>query len=420
MYRCSSIFDALIIGGGPAGLSTALALAGSGLKILLLDEGQPCEKRDRNSYVDIPSGIGGAGLFSDGKFSFYPSASQLWRLPPSSQLKRAYTAVCSYLARHDMITPDFPESPNVIDAATEARWSLKSYPSKFMSFKDRLRLVQNIVKEVECDVRTCSQAIHVSRLLPSSFEVAIKGARGIEYAVTTRALVLGTGRFGPLEPGFNFYPTVFRRLEFGVRIQQPKSSAFFDSLPNTDPKLKSIDALDATEWRTFCACRDGETVTTRTSEFWSVSGRADGARTGYSNIGFNVRLLDSALAEQLLPTLLDQLRNSDVLFRVPLDEFLVSPTENRITSCFGVVLTEMLCHGLTRLRNSYPSVGGDAILVGPTLEGIGHYPAVEPDLRLPNMPCWVAGDAAGIFRGLIAAMVSGYYAGLAVRSYLSA
>jgi uncharacterized protein len=42
--------------------------------------------------------------------------------------------------------------------------------------------------------------------------------------------------------------------------------------------------------------------------------------------------------------------------------------------------------------------------------GIGWYPKVDGDLRLLDVPAWVAGDACGLFRGIIAAMISGHYA----------
>jgi hypothetical protein len=35
---------------------------------------------------------------------------------------------------------------------------------------------------------------------------------------------------------------------------------------------------------------------------------------------------------------------------------------------------------------------------------------VDGDLRLLDTPAWVAGDACGLFRGIVAAMISGHYA----------
>ena len=48
-------------------------------------------------------------------------------------------------------------------------------------------------------------------------------------------------------------------------------------------------------------------------------------------------------------------------------------------------------------------------IYGPTIEGIGEYPVVETDLQAGNLPLFVAGDAGGMFRGIVGAMVSGDY-----------
>jgi hypothetical protein len=46
--------------------------------------------RDRYNARDNVSGVGGAGLFSDGKFSLFPAAERLWTLPDRARVLRAY------------------------------------------------------------------------------------------------------------------------------------------------------------------------------------------------------------------------------------------------------------------------------------------------------------------------------------------
>jgi len=49
---------------------------------------------------------------------------------------------------------------------------------------------------------------------------------------------------------------------------------------------------------------------------------------------------------------------------------------------------------------------------------VGSYPYLDTDLRIPETHCYVAGDACGIFRGIIAGMISGFYVGELVRREL--
>ncbi|MGH9165267.1 MAG: hypothetical protein ACRDZW_07145, partial [Acidimicrobiales bacterium] len=61
-----------------------------------------------------------------------------------------------------------------------------------------------------------------------------------------------------------------------------------------------------------------------------------------------------------------------------------------------------------------------ATVHGVAIEGVGNYPDLQSDLRWGALPAWVVGDATGLFRGLSAAFVSGFFAGDRARDYLTA
>src|SRR4051812_37662909 len=134
-------FDAIVVGAGPAGLSAAAELAREG-RCLLLEQGPPARTRKRNSSRDLLRGVGGAGLFSDGKHSFFPSASELWRLSDRDALAAAFDATARLLAKYGVDAGAFPqELPSMPE---QYQWLRKPYPSHYVPFEKRLACIDQL------------------------------------------------------------------------------------------------------------------------------------------------------------------------------------------------------------------------------------------------------------------------------------
>src|SRR5690242_16509659 len=136
--------DVVVLGGGPAGLAAAIACSRSGLKVALLERGREAATRNRYDRHDIVAGIGGAGLYSDGKFSFHPSATQLWQVQPYSLLREAYHWYVGLLSQFDVACPVFPDSdpqsfPGLVGEGLS--FSSKRYLSVYLTFEQRLALI---------------------------------------------------------------------------------------------------------------------------------------------------------------------------------------------------------------------------------------------------------------------------------------
>ena len=72
-----------------------------------------------------------------------------------------------------------------------------------------------------------------------------------------------------------------------------------------------------------------------------------------------------------------------------------------------------LRQGILNLAERFPQMrehAAETKLKGPCIEGVAYYPQTDNNLRLTNgRPMWVAGDATGKFRGIVASMISGEY-----------
>jgi len=104
--------------------------------------------RNHSDTNQLAHGVGGSGLYSDGKFSFYPSATTLWRLPDRKALSEGYDWVCNHLSEFGMVTPVFPlecqDSGISKQSNKDGEITSKKYPSFYLSLKQREQLTQKL------------------------------------------------------------------------------------------------------------------------------------------------------------------------------------------------------------------------------------------------------------------------------------
>lgn len=394
------VHDVVVIGAGPAGLSAAAELSRT-RDSLLLDQGRDLGDRDRHAAPDILSGIGGAGLFSDGKHSFFPSATALWQLP-GPDLAAAFDRTAALLARHGLTAEPPRPSPTASAPERPGTWSLKRYPSIYMPLAQRMAVIAELASAcaaVWTDTRVVAAAREADTLRLDLLR------DGSPVAIHARALVIATGRLSPRWVLPWLAPLTatasFRRLEFGVRIESASDAPLFRRLVGVDPKLRFLDPDGTTEIRTFCVCRDGEVVTGETHGIAACSGRADGPPTGRSNLGLLVRTADPTLAAAVAPLLYTTAPRSLPLAAADLAA---------LTPLFGERGAAAVRAALDRLARWCPELPRDrnAVVHAPCIEGVGDYPDDDGALRLaPGV--WVAGDVCGRFRGIVASMASGRY-----------
>lgn len=398
-------YHTVVIGAGVAGLGAGYALANSNKSFVVFDSGKDLYERDRYNPKDIVSGSGGAGLWSDGKFSFYPSSTELWRLENKADLEKAYNVYISLLSKYKQGLPKFPDSQYSHEQKSD-EWFLKEYESIYLSLKERYDLINSLVKTISKNLVT-NATVSYEKTSESKHELLVK-VNNKQYCVTCDNLVIAGGRFSPLDTADKLKShSHFKRFEYGVRIQGSPNLSIFTETNIKDPKYM-FNKSDV-QYRTFCCCRNGEIVLTDCNGILTYSGRADCVPTLVSNIGFNVRISDELLASKINKK--DILNNFCHFNNIPYSRIQDS-TLLRMT--YGEEGTKHLLNGLKMLITKFPDLK-NSTLSGPTIEGVGSYLHTD-DLKVSDLNIWVVGDACGIFRGITAGFVSGYYVGLKLKS----
>lgn len=405
------MFDVAVAGAGPAGLAAATSARLLGAEVLLIEQGKPIDERLRDYPADAVSGLGGAGLFSDGKFSFFPSATALWGIQPESSLLLGYKWLEAILADHGLVVPEFPrEHPD--GQYKQAMIRRKEYPSYYLSFADRLNILRGLVSKLDdclclpCDIMAFQQTGNGVRILDNC-------GRPVAEA---RSLVLALGRYGAvtIQRSLAAADLAYRRVELGIRIEQPADAFIFRDDPCLDPKLIGGENREYS-WRTFCCCREGVVIFASSGGISAVSGRADCPATGYSNIGFLVRFSAAAAG---MTAWREALRVQPISHPLVasmtdiMDRTGQIASENDILQSLGAGAARHVASGLNDLTKFIGRPLDSAVLYAPAIEGVGLYPRIDLNLRIPGRPIFVAGDMTGKFRGLTAALLSGYVAGV--------
>lgn len=410
-------FDCIIIGAGPAGLLAARHLKYRGRKFMIIERGRHLPGRTKNNEKDVVCGVGGAGLFSDGKVSYFPSATSLWLLNSESRLRKSFAIFEELLRRFGV--PSLKWDPAWRNCFTPNQYQSehfqKRYRSDYIDFNTRSKLIENLYEEVGAENFTLQCNVVKIQKEPNGYLLLTDNVNSSE--LQTHTVIYCGGRVGSLDFSrlLEFHQSTFIKYEVGVRIEC--LSSLFDLYKNdqTDCKIiKHVNGEVGLQVRTFCCCRDGEVIRSNVHDIISFNGSAEDEKTGKSNIGINVRVTD----ENVYPNITEEIKRiinghvepfectvSDLLEAYNERVFLGSATDKIIVSFMKEILP-IAC-------------SSDATIYGPVIDGFGYYPRVDNNLQYVDEKIWLAGDSVGRFRGLTAAMISGGYVAQCVDEYLA-
>lgn len=393
------IYNTIVIGGGVSGMATAYRLKVFGKRVAVLEHGKDLSFRKRSLPFDVANGVGGAGLYSDGKLSLYPSATKLWQLDEKT-LRQAYSDFQSFICDFSVEIGDYP---NLLDnSVNEDGVRFKRYPSLLLSLEQRMGIIYKMAMTIGADSLLTGIEIVKIRKTENRYEIDFN-QNGKKCTYVTESVVLAGGKhcfqyMKNMLDGIAINKT-FNRTEVGLRIECDNNS--FDYYFDEQKDVKLISHPDrGREIRTFCCCRDGVVLQSESYGLVGFNGSSgEEISTGKTNIGILVQTEGkdaTKLREEIKRT--GHLKGDST----PLADFMEGK---------HILLGKTVDEDIRSfIKEALPSLSkAEGRVYFPAIEKMGKYPFLNEYLQFENENIWVTGDATGLFRGLLPAFVSGFF-----------
>lgn len=454
-------YDAIIVGAGPAGIFAALELTGVGKKVLIVDKGQLIRERicpimagKADQCVNCPScavvsGWGGAGSASDGKLTITTGyGGNLEEYIGTAELERLMKAVDDRFVA-DGADPHLyePSGQNVHDTIRRAAAKgIKVLPARIRHIgtdasREVLDAIYRSLRD-KCDIlmNTFVQDI----LVENGAAVGVVTSDGTEYRAAD--VIAAPGR-----DGASWLEGIVRRLklpiasmpvDIGVRVEVPDSAC--EELTRDFYEVKCLYNTPTFDdrVRTFCMNPSGFVVSefNRTHGLVTVNGHSL-KNTKSHNTNFAVlvtknftrpftdpigyathiaRLANMLAGGGLLVQRLGDLRDGRRSTPERIARGMIEQTGPAVPGDLSLVLPHRhmtdIVEFLDALNAIMPGVNqNDTLLYGVEIKLYSLRLELRNNLAVPNVKhLYMAGDGAGVSRGIIQAAASGLVAGRAV------
>ena len=437
-------YDVIIIGAGPAGIFVSLTLTKMGIgRVLLIEQGKDIAERDRRSGRDLLCGWGGAGAYSDGKLNLSTEVGGfLNELIPTKKLE-------TLLQKADKIYLSYGAPEKIFGAhldkietlSTDAqRVGLTFVPTLIRHMgtencvpvlkKMRQDLIDNISIKTEC---------RVEEILTNKNEVT--GVRLTDgQIINSRFIVAAPGRIGAgwmkSQTDSLHLPSLHSPVDIGLRVEAPAPIMEPLTKEAYEAKLIYYSKTFDDKVRTFCMNPYGEVVLEQSDDIITVNGHSYTQKKS-NNTNFAI-LVSSTFTDpfhnpikygKYIASLANMLGKGAIIQR--LGDLLAGrrSTEERILKCITKPTLNQATPGdlsfvlpyrylkdiiemLEILDNLAPGIfSKHTLLYGIEVKFYSHRIKLTKHLESEVTNLFIAGDGAGVTRGLIQASVSGIITG---------
>lgn len=454
--------DVIIVGAGPAGLFAANELSMSGANVLMIDQGAdvservcPMKNRGHCLHCDpchIMCGVGGAGAYSDGLLNLHPTIGGDLKRLAGDNAWDLINDVDSAFLRYG--APDQILEPSEDDAEMLKR-KAASAGARFVPIKQRHMGSDRTPEIISSFKRDLEQKGVRFQLNTRVEDLIIDGGRccGVKLDDGTQIkagkILLAPGRVGAQWIGIllDRYAIKARYgpLDVGVRVEVP--SIIMDPITriNRDPKFHIVTRRYDDFVRTFCTNPGGFVVKEEYPDFIATNGHSmTNQRSENTNFALLVRLELTEPVEnttaygmsiaKLVTTIggrrpviqrlgdLHKGRRSTEgrIARNTVENTLKDVTPGDISMALPHRIVMDVIEGLEILNQIVPGVNADStLLYAPEIKFYAREVEVDSSLQTSIKGLYVAGDGAGMSRGIVTAAATGILAGRSIASKLT-